>query len=312
MLFDGGYESHAVEGFTARRIPLAATLYDRLDWKTSYQIAETVIARGERVLWDLDLGLFSRLPLPLSDEGQFRACMLAVEHLLKEIQAHFLEATIGVCLYRGSGDMRRGFPWEIGGEIGGEVGGRTGCESESATLITCRDRCWDFLRQLVVNWPDQLPLFAMLDLRRLSHFTQILLLHREQLSVFCPIVRGVSHLWQFPHLGWEEPAEFGTLSRQRIALPAAEEYVQQGLLVPSEPIDLNNYADWESALLKIQQQGIVTRILTESSLTAEWDGLDRIFIPPRVNVVTKRALQGFAAAGGEVLSLVDRNNSHTL
>lgn len=299
MLFDGGYETQAVEGFTGRRIPLAATLYDRLDWKASYKIAEVVIARAERILWDLDLGLFSRLPLALSDEGQFQACKLAVEHVLKEIQTHFLEATLGVCLYRGSGDMRRGFPWEIGGEAKEEAP-----LSEYKHLITCRDRCWDFLRQLVVNWPDDLPLFATLDMRRLSLFTQLMLLHREQLSPFCPIVRGVSPFWQFPHVGWEEPSALGTLSRQQMAPLVAEERVQQGLLVPSEPIDPHTYADWEAALFKIQQQGRVTRILTETSLTAEWDGLDRILIPPEVSLPTKRALQGFTAAGGETLSLL--------
>lgn len=300
MLFDGGYEHQAVDGFAARRIPLPATLYDRLDWQASYKIAELAMSRGERVVWDLDLGLFNRLPLSLNDEGQFRACALAVEHLLKEIKAHFLEATLGVCLYRGNGDMRRGFPWEVGGGTEEGIDGN----GEYKHLITCRDRCWDFLRQLVVNWPDSLPLFATLDMRRLSLFTQLMLLHRDQLAHFCPIVRGVSALWRFPHLGWEEASESGALSRQQIAPYRDEEPLQQGLLVPSEPIDPKLYAAWEAALLNIEQQSIPTRILTESSLTAEWDGLDRIFVPPEVSLPTKRALQGFIAAGGEVVSLM--------
>ena len=224
-LFDGGYEREPVEGFTARRVPLAATLYDRLDWKPSFAIAHAAIARGERILWDLDLGLFNRLPLPLSDEGQFRACGLAVESLLSEIKGNFLNATIGACLYRGNGDFRRGFPREPGDpdilsktDAPGMLGEPGNVSAEYEGLITCRDRCFDFLRQLVVNWLDSIPLFAMLDMRRLPPLTQLMCVHREQLGFFCPIVRGISPWWQFPHLGWEEWAESGTLSAKRFSL----------------------------------------------------------------------------------------------
>lgn len=299
-LFDGGYEMQPITGFGARRVPLAATLYDRLDWKSTFEVAEVAIARGERILWDLDLGLFSRLPLPLSDEAQFRACALAVDALLGEIKEKFLSSTIGVSLYRGSGDMRRGFPWEPGES--------DSSQKEQETLVTCRDRCWDFLRQLVVNWPSFIPLFAILDLRRLSSLTQLILLHREQLGPFCPIVRGVSPLWQFPHLGWEEWAEGGTLSRQSITplseIAQAHQRVKQGLLMPNDPIDPFTYPKWESLLHEIEKKGVVTRILTESCLTAEWDQLDQIIVPSRTNtLLATRALQGFEAAGGEVLRL---------
>lgn len=302
-IFDGGYETQAVEGFAIRRIPLPATLYDRLDWKPSFAVAKDAIARGERILWDLDLGLFSRLPMPLSDEGQFRACTLAVEFLLHEIKDHFKDVTVGVCLYRGSGDMRRGFPWEPGSApVTAEAA------SAEKSLVICRDRCWEFLRQLVVNWPDHIPLFAMLDLRRLSPLTQLLLLERSQLGRFCPIVRGVSRCWQFPHLGWEEWAESGTLSRQLIVSPEnsvqahSDGSVRQGLLIPNEVIDPLTSTKWETLLCEMQQKGIVTRILSESYLTAEWDGLDQIFVSSQTNtLLAKRALQGFKAAGGEVL-----------
>lgn len=296
-IFDGGYESQpSPNGFTARRVPLRATLYDRLDWNSSYDIAKAAVARNERILWDLDLGLFSRLPLPLSDEGQFHACMLAVETLLKEIQQHFLEVSLGVSLYRGSADMRRGFPWDVGVE-----------DNAQDQLITCRDRCWQFLRELVVNWPDTIALFAMLDARGLSPFLQLTLLHREQLGRFCPILRGISEVWKFPRLGWEEWAPEGTLSRQHILAPEKADAVScvQGLLMPSKPMDVSLHPALETAFLQLETLGAPTRILTESSITAEWDGLDRIFTIDEVPPLAKRALQGFAAAGGEVLSLLD-------
>lgn len=290
-LFDGGYEMQPTTGFCGRRVPLAATLYDRLDWKASFEVAQAAIQRGERILWDLDLGLFSRLPLPLSDETQFRACTLAVESLLSEVKENFLTSTIGVSLYRGSGDMRRGFPWEPGSET-----------NEAEALITCRDRCWDFLRQLVVNWPDSIPLFALLDVRRLSPLTQLILLNREQLGAFCPIVKGISPLWQFPHLGWEEWAEEGTLSRQLICA-APERAVKQGLLMPNEPISQDAHPIWEEILNDLEK-GPATRILNPTALTAEWDGLDQIIIPPQtISLLAKRALLGFEAAGGEVTRL---------
>lgn len=296
-IFDGGYETQdSPNGFAVRRVPLRATLYDRLDWNNSYEIAKAAIARNERILWDLDLGLFSRLPLPLSDEGQFYACLLAVETLLKEVQQHFLESTLGVCLYRGSADMRRGFPWEVGFEEA----------AAQEPMITCRDRCWQFLRELVVNWPDALSLFAMLDARRLSPFLQLTLLHREQLGRFCPILRGVSEVWQFPRLGWEEWAREGTLSREPILTPQKPKAADcvQGLLMPSKPIDTSLHAALEAALVQLESQGAPTRVLTESFITAEWDGLDRILTMGQVSPLATRALRGFTAAGGQVLSLL--------
>ena len=102
--------------------------------------------------------------------------------------------------------------------------------------------------------------------------------------------------------------------RQKIqSLPQIEQAyrtVRQGLLVPSEVKDLKTYARCESFLREIECQGVVTRLLTESSLTAEWDGLDRIFVfgqeasassTSSMSSIVKRALQGFEAAGGEVL-----------
>ena len=55
---------------------------------------------------------------------------------------------------------------------------------------------------------------------------------------------------------------------------------------------------------KLLKQGTKVRVIEEAYLTAEWDGLDILYIdPPCLSREGKRKVQGFQAAGGEVISV---------
>lgn len=65
------------------------------------------MASGKKILWHLDLGLFDRLKMPLSNSSQFLTLGLAVDHFRDTIWKEFRSFSEGVCLYKGPADLAK-------------------------------------------------------------------------------------------------------------------------------------------------------------------------------------------------------------
>lgn len=113
-------------------VKLDGKMTSLLDFRQPRIEALSHIARGEKILWELDLGLFTGLVHPFGNESEARAMLVAIDHFLKSLWSEFEPYTVGLCLYRGSFDFD---PALFG----------------------------DYLKFLTVNIPDRLPVYIFFE-----------------------------------------------------------------------------------------------------------------------------------------------------
>lgn len=85
----------------AVRITLDGRPRSALDWTANLEIAQKALAKGLRILWDLELGLFDELEFPLSTQHQFQTLSLAIKHFLENVWPLFRDQTLGLNLFHG-------------------------------------------------------------------------------------------------------------------------------------------------------------------------------------------------------------------
>lgn len=295
LVFDAGPGEDAPEGFSAIRIALEGGLQNDLQWKQPMEDARKAVAVGLPILWDLDLGLFGRLTLPLCDEMQFHALQRAVRHLLDRIHDQFLGSTLGVVLYRGSLDFSYRFPWTW--ESRDAAHGLSGRAERSF----CRDAAVGYLRQLMAGWPDAVQPVVLLDAGRVTSPLEVLCLTHRHL--FSGMTLGLHRSpFRGTSLGWECSSPYGSLSRSLLPV-IAEEQAVVGICLPSEPLSNEQFVLMEDVIRWFIGENRPFRVVTEEFLTSDWDGLDDLVIPPaRLGPQGVRKLLGFCAAGGTVVA----------
>jgi hypothetical protein len=299
-IYDGGVGETIPPGFNAVRIPLDGTMRSDLRWNAAFEEADRAGAKGLKVLWDIDLGLFSRLPLPLADETQFRTLDFATHHLLKQIRERFLPLTLGVVLYRGGLDFSVGFPWEPEGRT------RTQGFTERALRLDCRNHCLGYLRQLIVGWPDTIQSIVLLDATRLRHALDVILLaDRQRYHGFAVAIKGTDVVNGL--LGWDRASPHGVLARK--LPPITEEPpVSIALCLPQAFPQGYDFSALEATVATWMREKRAFRVVTEEFLTVEWDGLDHIVVDESTLTPSGiRKLQGFRAAGGTTPAVRSRN-----
>lgn len=210
-----------------------------LDFKQARIKALTQIALGEKILWELDLGLFDKLTHPFGNESEARSMILAIDHFMKSIWPEFEKYSVGLSLYRGDLNF-------------------------DPILFS------DFLKFLTLNVYDSVPLF----------------LHFETATPFT--------LESAKRYSQDLYPRFELLVNDKEP-PFRSRDTNIGFLLPSQ------YSTKFDSLLS---EGLALRVIPESLLNAEWDGLDKLYVD--YSLVTKegiRKIRGFEAAGGEVLDL---------
>lgn len=303
-------QSHAEPLYTwsnSVRIPLAAALHDDLNWSEALKTAEQCAKNEKFIFWDID---FRLLHISTHATSTFFAHARALEELTRQIKP-LSSYTFGLCLYQGSLDLTALFPlseWEERfNEWINEFTQSSDSEHELRTLnnrggessshyyrLFCMENFTDYFHRLISFLPDNLLPFALfnkgttlskaacaqlLSKNRLGHLqTGDTTLHGTQLQI-----SGVG----CGYLGEKENQDF------RFSLPTT------GLCLPSD-----SFCDRKT--LKLIDQWIDStsdpfRILCEEKLTEEWEGIDRLIIPSPLSPQGKRKLQGFQAAGGEVV-----------
>ncbi len=146
----------------------------------------------------------------------------------------------------------------------------------------------ELLRRIAERLPDELPIFVLLNREsgraRLAHK-----LSREKLGSFRVAIED-SFL---PVNGWIWRDPF-------VMLAPGDEKV--GLCLPEEQLCSQEILDEAEALCdQLEAQGIKYRVVSETFLTEDWEGLDLLYVWPfLVTPRGSRKLMGFCAAGGVV------------
>lgn len=299
-----GYELNPPTEFNTLTIQLDGTLRSDLNWKAAREKAEAAIAKGFALFWDIDLGLFSELTMPLDNQTQFLSLSLSLEHFRDHIWKDFSAHSIGLCIFRGQADFSHGFKWDDGQnanyqawlqeqfpdtEINPELSGWL-------SSLFCRDVAVEYLAMLAARLPDTLPVYLFLDASAYAQkpLKQLQLLNPDRFDYLHLALKGMK--MPFKALVWQDSA---------LKEGPAGKDAQLGICLPL--MHCYHPKQWEALdrpLKMLIDGGIPFRIISESHLITDWDGLDNlIYIPSGLSQQGKRKIQGFCAAGGCAISV---------
>jgi hypothetical protein len=256
-----------------------------LDWKDAKSKASKYVEEGHSLFWDIDLGLFNRLSLPLSNQTQFHSLALALEHFRDTLWTEFQAHTSGVCVYQGHGDFSCDFPWdeEQIENLHKFLAEKKISKDPHILSLFCRDVCVEYINLLVSCLPDSMPLHLLFDMEGVQNpLWQAQLLTKERFERIQLSVKGAVIPLSFSH----EDSHIG------ICFPSMKLYKQKF------------YEGLDEAFRWLLSKQIPFRIIPESLLITEWDGLDYLlYAPSGLTPEGRRKLLGFCAAGGTVVSV---------
>jgi|688.fasta_scaffold34247_7 hypothetical protein len=272
-----------------------------LDWKKEKALAANYIDKGLKIFWEINLGLLSSLEYALDNEMQFQALVLALQHFKDTLWSPFEDHTLGLCLYRGSADFSLHYPWDSKQHLRYREWLEQANDTSCARRFYCGQSAASYLRILSDHLTDDLPLFVLVDVKDLENPFEIAHLISANLwGRIQPMIKGMEH--PTPYFAWSEgSASSGFIGRSvpvivenhakvALCLPPSERIFRQGEII--------------SGLDLLHQKKISYKVIPESMLTVEWDGLDYLlFSPEHLSKEGKRKLLGFCAAGGQVVSL---------
>lgn len=262
-----------------------------LDWKAADEAAQRYQEQGLQILWDLDLGLFKDLKYPLEHKSQFLSLLLSLEHFRDNLWKKYKEHTLGVCLFRGSAHFSQQLPWDdhLRNNYlawGDKNLGESFIEADlHLKNLFARDAVAEYLMTMAQRMPDALQLFARLEIdSSMSLVMETQLTHRERFDRLHLMVTNS----RLPTLFNDEEAFIG------VCLPSYQ------------LVDPKFYKGLESALEMLLNKKMPFKLIPENFLTSEWDGLDYLIVlPETISTLGQRKLQGFSAAGGTILELIN-------
>jgi hypothetical protein len=260
-------------------IPLPARLEDEMKWRAERALAQEALKNGQFIFWEFDFG-WSDERVFLSDQASFLSFTLAIEHFVKTLWIEFENVTLGVALYRGNLSALKGPGWEEEFSL----------EDSDGSLLSSTAFFARYLQKLASYLPDAVLPFALFDASSLKSQAQVAqLLSKERFPHLHLAVKGAS--LPLGGLTWEEGDSItwgaGESSALGVVFPR-DSYCSPSVL---ERLDLI-FSTLSSPF----------RVVYEPFLTEHWDGLDQLLVlSEAVSPQGKRMLQGFCAAGGEVL-----------
>lgn len=251
--------------------------HESLDWQKQKEIAARAAESKQKIVWEFDLGLNAPF-FPLEDELRFNSLSLALSSFTKEVWPLFQDATAGAVLYRGSADFSSFFKWTERQEANWQVWkeGRPDSGESHMRRLFCAETFAAYFQMLAHKLPDELPLTLALDATEIGTGAQTHhLLSSERFEHFLLEVEGLPKKSKETNVG--------------VCFPQ-DSYCSQAVLGRLNSLFASLKAPY--------------RIVYESTLSEEWEGIDSLYIvPDAMSVQGKRKLMGFCAAGGIVIDI---------
>lgn len=277
-----------------------------LNWNETIKIADDAIKNGKYIFWYLNLGLFSELDFSIFNQSQFLTLSLAIDHFNKIIWEKYKDFTIGICIYRGSLNFTTAFMNDPQHEQNFQSWIKEHAISDihlkNLKEFYSSDVAIEYLDLLSHQFPETLECFIMLDATSLPDpILQAYLLSSERSDRLKFITKNC--LLPPENITWDnENSIFGFIGNGNefiniekaslaICLPSMENYENL----------ISNFL--EKVIFYLIDKKYCFRIVSEANLTAEWDGLDTLIVDlSSISSLGLRKLQGFYAAGGEIIS----------
>lgn len=298
--------------FNAVSICLRGGPHDLLNWEEAQQLGREAIVQHCSILWDIQLTLFPFLLDSVRYPTHLASTRGALHYFRESLWQEFQEQTVGLNLWHGNSQFASFLPWNESQEeqwkgysaqvIQQYHAYRLPLPSSSHLRhLFARNLCLKALMLLAEFLPAHLPLYFTLDLSHpsLSLVEELQLREGSGCERFRWIVQGGKLPCEA--MGWEQPTPWGYLGHTA-QLPSSKQQAQIGICLSDTIIyDAPLLADTLEALMS---HSVPFRLIPESLLTAQWEGLDWLFYQPHlITRQGKRALKGFCAAGGKLVSL---------
>ena len=325
------------EEFNTVLITVNGRTVSDLNWEKERLIALHYVKQGLHLFWHIDLGLFSNLESSLTDQTQFLALKLSLEHFKNSLWEEFQAHTVGVSFYRGPIDFNRIYPWDE--EQNHNFQGwlqehfqrvsqlrdfvhtcskatdfeyihysmfEGNAEGKRLLSLFCCDASTEYFNLLAQSLPDLIPLFHLFDANSLQDPLLLAqLLSKERFARFHRMVtESVLPLSSLKNASTQN----GFLATVK-PLKAISEEIKIGVCFLTFPY---SHAINE-VFIELLEKKIVFRVIPEELLMMEWDELDYLIVDlAHMSHVGIRQLRGFCAAGGLIVSCTSPNNSSLL
>lgn len=266
--------AHLPTGFNAALLKLDGRLQSTMDWENSCIQARNHIAQGIKILWMLDLGLFSAMPYELLNQTQMQSLILSIDHFSEAVWGEFGSDSLGVCLYVGS--------------------------LLELYEVDARMEYLDILAQCL---PADVECFVLVDAKGItSPSMEASFCSRERSNRIRFIVKN--SLLPAQDLAWGIGSPYGYVGTELEDVTTLENR-PIGLCLPEiEREHKGRLAALDEAAAFLSLHKISYRIVHEAYLTTEWECLDFLIVcSDDFSPIGKRMLQGFCAAGGSVLTI---------
>jgi hypothetical protein len=254
---------------------------DTLDWQ--------IDPKDDPILWRFDLGLEDPF-FPIDDEMHFEGIALSLTKFTKEIWPLYQEKTLGAVLYRGSSDFHSMFSWTEKQRENWDLWkiDRQGFQETHLQRLFCADAFVHYFQMLAHRLPDEMPLYLFFDVPNVGSLAERhQLLSKERFEHFQVATKGLPFT---NGLLWEG---------ERMVSPKEKE--RQAICLPEESRCPDKVLK-RLAILMQQMEKQSFRLISESFLTEDWEGVDVLHVlQGTLSVQGERKIKGFLAAGGTVI-----------
>lgn len=323
------------KGFNAVMITIDGRVTSSLDWKKIHQEVSKYVKEGLLILWDLNLGLFHELSFSLTNETQYRSLCISTEHFFDSLWHDFHAETLGLILYRGGIDFTT-LPWDdeldhnlqdwlkdcfydvktFNQETGSFISDFEEADhsflsssnevTQQLLLLFCRDVAVEYLHILIDLFPHGLEAFALIDCASIDNPLQLAeLLNKECFTRIHLAIKNCNLSHQ--EITWGNGSSPQGYIADHMVTASNQKEIKVGICLP--PAGLYRptaYSGLGEALRWLNEENVAYKLIPESMLAAEWDGLDSLFVVPGgVTNTGLRMLKGFCAAGGTVVTVTD-------
>lgn len=278
-----GSSQEIPKSYNCALIHLPSHMDGDLDWESQIKRGEELLEQNKKILWHLDFEL-ENLNFPYDHKLQFESLKLAVEAFSSTIYPKFSEETLGVLLY--SGELET-------------VLSSFGPTNSLEQILQTVEIFVDFLRLFFPVFPDDILPFLDISTSQFDQAFVYQLFSKERFEYFS-LITEKKDLFTSSLSSDSTPLSLGYMGENYTdedkILPTV------GLLFPQDDLFADVHLEINSTLKKIVS--IPTRIIYESFLIDEIDGIDQLIVFEKgLTPSGKRQIQGFLAAGGQVVTV---------
>ena len=293
--------------FNAAIVKLSMDASSDLIWEKEKELAKSIVEKKGLVLWELDFG-FPKKAVKVSDKMFFSSLVLALDHfssVLKEFEA----STLGAIFYRRDTHFSTHIDWDQQQNenfLAWKEDYPVSTDSLQLKEVYAANVIAEYLHRLLSFLPDHLQAFCLFaydpSIGPVRFFQRV---SKDRFSHFQIAIKGSPFFSSGISWGSGKPFS-GIIAKEIMEFPVKKE-IEVGICLPGDEMLFNEgREELEEIASYFIENSIPCRILHESMMTQEWQGLETIAVFEKsLTIFGKRQLQGFCAASGQVVVYKD-------